>query len=498
MPATEGNLDSQVRRGIAWSSVNSMVLKLGTFAMGIVLARLLAPEQFGVFAVALTVQLVLMSFADLGMTADLVRSAVPEKIAPTIATFGFGSGALLTVTLILSAPSLAALMGSPEAGPVIAVMAVSLVLAGAGVVPYASLQRRFAQKQLFIIALADFAISAILTVLLVLSGLGVMALAVGRIGAQSVTLVLQFVFSGERVRPGFDKTVAPGVLAYGLPVAGANVLSWALLNLDNVVISRLAGPVALGYYFLAFNISNWPMSALGQVVRSISIPAFARVASGKADKSLAAMMGPVWAIALLAGLTLAVLSAPLIELVYGGRWLPAASILAWLGVFGALRTLFDLSASYLLARGAANSTLLVQVAWIAGLTPAVVLAMLTGGTTGVAFAHLLTGLLVVCPAYVFALRRAGADVRSVAAKIWPPAVAALPSAAVTLVVTQTVAAPAAAVLVGAVAGTCMYVLLLFRWFRRQLVDAAGFLREEAKNDPLHPADQVPTHSGGMP
>ena len=500
MGAPQSGLATQVRQALTWSTINSLVLKLGTFAIGIVLARLLAPEQFGVFAVALTVQLVLMSLADLGMTADLVRSPDPARIAPTVATLGLATGAMLATTLAFSAQGLADLLGSPDAGPVISVMAVSLFLAGAGVVPYAALQRRFAQQALFVISLADFVVSSVLTVLLVFAGFGVMSLAVGRLAAQVVTLILQFVLSGERVRPGFNKQIAPEVLAFGLPVAGANVLSWALLNADNVVISRLAGPVALGFYFLAFNISNWPMSALGQVVRSVSIPAFARVAKGRSDKSLSAMLGPVWAVSLLAGLMLAVLSSPLIKLVYGNQWMRAAEILAWLGIFGALRTLFDLSASYLLARGAAKATLVVQLAWIAGLLPAVIAGMLMAGTTAVAVAHVLTGVLVVCPAYAIALHRTGADVRSLAAKIWPPLAAAVPAAAASLGVVSLTTAPLPALLAGGISGAGIYVLLLARWFRRQVSAAAAALpREDTQTDSPRPADQpLGATPGGMP
>ncbi len=61
---------------------------MGGLVVGIVLARLLAPEQFGVYAVALTVQSILITVADLGLSADLIRSDEPERIAPTVATLG--------------------------------------------------------------------------------------------------------------------------------------------------------------------------------------------------------------------------------------------------------------------------------------------------------------------------------------------------------------------------------------------------------------------------
>ncbi|WP_231728457.1 lipopolysaccharide biosynthesis protein [Arthrobacter sp. EPSL27] len=479
MSSTQPGLGRQIGRGLAWSSVNSLVLRVGSLAVGIVLARLLAPEQFGVFAVALTVQAVLMTIADLGMSADLVRSADPGRKAPTVASLGLASGALLAITVAFSGQGIGELLGSPASGPVISVMAFSLLLAGAGVVPYAMLQRRFAQKQLFGIAVADFLIGTALTIVLILSGWGVMGLAVGRLVSQAVALVLQFVFSGERMRYGFDRSVAPEVLSFGLPVAGANMLSWVLLNVDNVAISRLAGPVALGFYFLAFNVSNWPMSALGQVVRSISMPAFARVARGSADRSFAVVLGPTWALSLLAGLMLATLARPVIDLVYGTVWLPAAAILAWLGIFGALRTLFDLSASYLLARGASTPTLLVQIVWIAGLIPAVLLGIHTGGTTGVAVAHLATAAAVVCPAYALALHRSGADLRAVAARMWPPLTAAVPATAAAVAALEWAQPSPAGILAGALAGTAVYALLLGRWFWRQIREFKDWMPEDS-------------------
>lgn len=470
-------LRQRIGHGLAWSSVNSLVLRLSSFAVGIALAWLLAPAEFGVFAVALTVQAVLISLADLGMSADLIRSEDPDRKAPTVATLAAVSGTVLTVTMAASAQGLADLLGSHEAGPVIAVMSLSLLLASLGVVPYAALQRQFAQKKLFGIACVEFVVGTSLTIALVLVGWGVMGLAVGRLASQVVSLILQFVLSGARPRFGFDGRVTPGVLGYGLPVAGANMVSWALLNVDTIAISRLSGPVALGFYFLAFNISNWPMSALGQVVRSISIPAFARLAQGRSDKSFAAVLGPVWAISLLAGLMLAVLAGPLVELVYGPKWSPASLILGWLGIFGALRTLFDLSASYLLARGAARATLSVQVVWIAGLIPAVLLGINLNGTAGVAAAHLATALLVVCPAYTLSLRRCGVDLRAVAAQLWPPIAAAIPAAAAAMITIDLLPTPLAQLLAGGAAGTCVYVALLAKWFNRQVRDTAGWVQD---------------------
>lgn len=469
-PLQDVTVSGGIRRGLAWSAVSSMVLRLGTFSVGIFLARMFTPEQFGLFAVVLTVQTVMMTLADFGLSSDLIRSANHRDKAPTVATMSLVISAALTALLAGSSDWLAGILGASEAGPVLAVMSLTLLIAGIGVVPYATLQRNFLQKQVFVIAVVDFVVGTVLLVVLVMGGWGIMALAVSRVVAQLVAVVLQFVLSGERPRYGFDRTLARGVWMFGLPVAGANLLSWALLGADKVLVSSLAGATILGFYFLAFNISNWPMSVLGQVVRSVSLPAFARVSTGARDRSLAIAFAPVWSGSVLIGLMLAMLAAPVIELVYGSRWLVAAPLLAVLACFGVLRTALDLATSYLLARGEPRRVLLLQVAWMITLIPLLVSGILWSGGLGAAAAHLVSSLVLLA-LYARSLFYVGADVTAVAAVFWPPLAAAVPAVAVTWLATQMGSEPIIELLAGGTVGTTVYVALLWRWFRRRLSEA---------------------------
>ena len=142
MAESHGSLGAKAAKGAVWSAASSIILRLGSLTVGIILARLLTPEQFGVYAVALTVQSILMTIADLGLSADLVRSKEPEKIAPTVATLGLVSSSLVTAVTFFGSPLLAELLGSPEAAPAIAVLAFTLLLAGVSLVPYSMMLRR--------------------------------------------------------------------------------------------------------------------------------------------------------------------------------------------------------------------------------------------------------------------------------------------------------------------------------------------------------------------
>ncbi|MFS0866259.1 oligosaccharide flippase family protein [Microbacterium sp. 179-B 1A2 NHS] len=466
-----GTLGATAARAALWSGLGGITLRLGSFVVGIVLARILAPEQFGVFAIALTVQAILMTVADLGLSADLIRSDDPMRIAPTVATLGLVSGGLLTLATLVWSGQIAELLGSSAAASAIAVLSVSLVLGGVTVVPFAMLQRRFQQRELFVVFAVDFVVSTAVTLSLVGLGFGVLALAIGRVSAQVVSTVLQFVFARVVPRFGVDRTVVRPVLAFGVPIAAANLLSWALLNADNVILARVLGATALGFYVLAFNISNWPMSALASVVRSISLPYFSRAES--TTDALAVVTALAWALALPAGGVLAVLSDPVISVVYGDKWLPAAPVLAALGVYGALRVVFDVFAGFLYARGLSRPVLWIQVVWLVAIVGAVLAGAQTLGIAGAGWAHAIVAVVVVLPAYLLVLRRAGLQIVPLLRETARPTIAAAAAILVAFGLRMLFAEPVAALLVAGGGALLTYAVLAGPWVYRRFRGARG-------------------------
>ena len=466
--SAEAGVAGEVRRGLVWSTVNSLVLRMGTLVVGIALARLLAPADFGVYAIALTVQSVLMTLADLGMSVDLVRAKDPERRAPTVATLSLLSGILLAGIMTVSAKPVAQLLGAPEAAPVIVVLCWTLVIGSAGVVPYAHLQRHFEQRKLFACSATDFVAGTSVTLVLIALGMGPMALAIGRVVAQSCATGLQFVLARMRPHFGFDRAIARSALGFGLPLAGANLLSWALLNIDNVAIARVAGTAALGLYVLAFNISSWPMSAIGQAIRGVSLAGFSRVSKQDRSTSLGTALSLTWAVALPVGVLLAALAQPLVDLLYGARWGESAAVLAALGLFGALRVALDLLATYLMSQGRSREVLWVQALWFLALIPAVVVATERYGIVGAGWAHLAVSAALILPAYAVALARVGISPRILLRSLAPPVGAAIPCWVIAHAVSAGIDVPVLALLLGGLAGLAVYTALMFRWVRQLL------------------------------
>jgi PST family polysaccharide transporter len=417
------DLASRVRRGLGWSLTNAATLRLGTFLSSILFARLLAPEAFGVYAVALTVQAILINVSELGLTTDLVKHGDLRRRGPTVTTLSTVSGLLMFGLMYLTAPAVSTFMGAPQATSVVRLMSVIVLLGGMGAVPLARLQRDFAQGRMFAADATNFVVSTVVTVVLALAGLGVVALVIGRVAAQLSSTTLLFLLARQRLRFGWNRSVGVQALSFGGPLAAANLLSWVLLTVDNAIVGHWSGAVALGFYVLAFNVSSWPMSVIGMATRSVALPGFVRAQDGSigAAELLSKAVLPTSVVALPVGALLAVLAAPLIEVLYGERWLAAASALTGLAVFGALRVVLDLFVSFLIAHGGTRAVLYIQVLWLGCLTPCMYLAVTSAGLAGAGWVHLVVAVVVTLPAYLVALGRHGVGTWQVLAGVLPGA-----------------------------------------------------------------------------
>ncbi|MBD8870486.1 oligosaccharide flippase family protein [Nocardioides donggukensis] len=460
---------SRVSRGLGWSLVGSLVLRIGNFAVSIVVARLVVPEEFGIFAVALTVWTILGMLAEFGLGTDLIRSRDPERRAPTVATLAAAASAGLAITMALGADSLAQLFESPGSAPAIRLMAVALGLFGLTVVPSAFLTRAYRQRALFLINLTGLVVSTTVVVVVALDGSGALALAWGQISNYLVLVVGLHVVARRRPRFGFRPEVARESVAFCLPLAVANLLSWLLLSVDNLIVARELGTHQLGLYVLAFNVSSWPMAAIGQAIRVVALPAFSSQESPvERNRALLRCSAPLFAVAALMGMVLATQATSVVALLYGDRWLGAATALAGLAVFGAVRVLLDLVATFLIAVGTTRAVLGVQVVWLVAMVPAMWLGVRWFGLAGAAWTHLVVALGVALPAYAVCLRRVGVDAGAFVRAWTLPLLAAIPATGACLWVATWDLAPLPGLLVGGTTAVVLYALPLAPWWRGRI------------------------------
>jgi len=470
-PAT---LSARVRTGVMWSALNNLTLRVGTLVVGICLARLLDPQAFGVFAIALTVQTALMTLSELGLAADLIRHGDIDRRGPTIATLSLVSSGLLTGAVLLAAPAFAAFFDTPEAASVIRVMGLTLILAGIGVVPFSRLQRDLRQRELFQIEVVAFVLSTGLSIGLAVGGWGAMSIAIARLVSQTAVVVLEFAMTRTRPQLGWDRAIAWSGLRFGLPLSLAGLLSLGLLNVDNVAVGRLGGATLLGLYAIAFNLSSWPSSIVGTAIRAVAMPAFAENAANRDhDNSgaLARACGLTWGVAVPMSIGLGVLAHPVVTILYGERWAAAATALVWLAPLGALRILMDVWVAYLTAHGRSIMLLSCQAAWFVALVPTMWWAVHHRGLAGAGLAHVAVAVLVALPAFLLALHGTGVQCGRVLRALWVPAAAAVPMTGVGLVATAVLDDPWLQLFGAGLAMSAVYLLTAGPSLRRLLAEA---------------------------
>jgi PST family polysaccharide transporter len=457
-------LERKVTSAIRWSAVNSLVQRLSQVGVGILLARLIAPDQFGVFAVALVVLNIVMSVSEMGVSVALVRTEKPvSELAPTVTTLSIASGGVLAGLCVLGAPWFASAMDTPQATGVIQLMSLSLVIAGASAVPGALLQREFRQDHKFVADTSAFVVGTAIVVVLALLGFGAWSLAWSRIATNLVAAVVMFAYTPRRYRPGFDVVQARGLLAFGLPLAGSSLLVFGVMNVDYIIVGSVLGTVPLGFYLLAFNLANWPVGAFSQPVRSVSLAAFSQVRDDPElfARTFARALRLLALVTVPACVLLAALADPLVRTVYGERWAPAAQALALLVLLGALRVALELGYDYLASAGRSRAILVIHLLWLGVLVPLLALGAHFGGIRGVAAAQSVVVLLVVVPAYLVTFRPYGLRARVLGAAVARPVLGGVVMVAVALAVQWVIQDALWRLLVGGALASLAYAAVVF-------------------------------------
>jgi PST family polysaccharide transporter len=455
-------LSADVRRGALWNIGSTILLRLASIFTTAIIARILNPRDFGVFAVALTAYGIVSAVGELGVAACLVRADLDlDSLAPTMATVSLTTSAVLAFAMAAFARPIAAALGSAAAAGPVRVMSLAVLLVGVFAVPGAQLVRDFKQDKLFIANVVGFVPSTVLVLLLAKSGQGAMAFAWSRVVGQAFT-GLVFILSVPKIyRPGFTRGALSFLVKFGLPLAGANFVNYILLNVDYALVGHLMGAVALGIYVLAFNVASWPSTLLSSMINNVSMPAFSRVQHdadllrntiASALRSLSLVVMPMCALIM-------ALAAPLVLTLYGVKWAASAEVLSVLALYSAVSVICLLFANILAGLGRTTFLLVVQLVWLGALVPAMVLGVHQDGIVGAAYAHIAVIGPVVLPSYLLVLRRVtGVRFSALVKAVLPAFLAASGAALAARACASLLSLPLAQLVAGLAVGGLVYLI----------------------------------------
>jgi O-antigen/teichoic acid export membrane protein len=341
-------------RGVAWNTTSKVSTRLAQFAVTVVLARLLAPADFGLYGMASMATMFIVMFAEFGFAHAIVQK--PELTDADVATtmsLSVLSGAALTAVCFLGAGSIAALFREPVLTRPLQAASLGILVMSFGITPRALLMRRLDFRS---VAVADFAGSAVYAataVGLALAHVGVWSLILATLALSVCDTVVVTVRAKARPRFMLDRDSIRALLPFGSKVFGSNILDFLRGNMDYLVVGRALGPVALGVYTIAFKLADFPRTRLASIVGEVAFPAMSAVQAEREEVRRtyrrAVAMGSLIAFPVLLGLTM--LAPEFVNAVYGPKWLGAVPVLRVLLPMGLLLCVAQPGISVLLAIG---------------------------------------------------------------------------------------------------------------------------------------------------
>ncbi len=326
-------------RQAAWNYFVFVLSKSSTLLMTVVVARMLEPSEFGLFALTLLVVNLFDYVKDLGVAAALVQNRRDWRvIAPTGLTLSVAFGLCASGALVATASFIARALGHHELTGFIRVLAIGLAVSALSTIPAAWLRRSMNFSARLWPEASGALTKTVLTIGLAATGHGVWSLVYGQLAATVVMTVLYWWVGRSFPRPAFNGGVARELIRFGIPVTAVTLLAYAIYNVDYLAVGTRLGTTDLGLYTLAYRIPELVVLNLCVVVSEVLFSALSSLQEDRESLTrhyldalvvVAALTAPI-------GIMLAATAPALVDTLYGADYASSAPILSVLALYTVL------------------------------------------------------------------------------------------------------------------------------------------------------------------
>lgn len=419
------------KRAIAWAGV-SQAGRIGLQVITlIVLSRLLPAKDFGAFALAATVTSLVLILRDMGTAAAVIqRVSVDDELLSTVFWFNLLLGGGLGVVVAMTAPLVAMAFAEPSVSGLLIALAVGYPIASSAAVHQALLERQQNFRALAVIEVGAALTGLAAAVLAALFEMGAYSMVVNQLTITLINAGGLWFASCWRPRWRWSKDHFRSIVGYSGNLFGSQLLNYLSRNADSMLIGRLLGAQALGWYSMAYKLMLFPLYNLALVVARATFPRLSQIQTDRA-KVADGYLRSVRAISLLtfplmSGLF--VLRESFVTFTLGEGWMPVADILAWLCPVGLLQSITTTMGMIYMVTGKTST----MFRWSAFSTFATLIGVLVGisdGYVGVARNYAIVNSILFIPTCYFALAQIEVRVIRLMRALFPQFLLALTMAA---------------------------------------------------------------------
>ena len=327
------SLKSKAAKGMAWSAFGIFSTQSISFVIGIILARLLMPADYGLIGMLAIFFAVSQLFIESGFSSALIQKIDrTETDYSTIFYFNLLVSTALYLILFFTAPLIAEFYNAPELTLLTRVLSLNILISALAIVQQARLKILLDFKTPALITLISVAISGSLGVVLAYSGYGVWALVVQSLCATAIRTLLFFFFNKWIPRLVFSISSLKQLFGYSSKLLAAGLVATIVNNLYSILIGKIFSSKDLGYYTRAKQFPELLSGTITSILQGVTFPILASLQNER-DR-MVTVYGRLMRITVffvIPTLTLfALLTEPFIRLFLTEKWMPVVPLIQWL------------------------------------------------------------------------------------------------------------------------------------------------------------------------
>ena len=389
---TSAEIGRHMAKGAAWAILMRLAVRgLGVIST-LILARLLVPEDYGMIAMATVLLCAVEGITAFGFDAVLVQdqAAGPDKY-DTAWTMGVIRGVVLGLAFALAAPLLAEFYNEARLVPLIYLLALGTFIEGFESVGIVDFRKQLRFDRDFILQLVPRLISFVATLALAFALHNFWALAYGILIGRTSRVVTGFVM--HPYRPCFTLARWREIFRFSKWLMINSALRFVDNSGDTLVLGRYVPPAVLGFYTIAYEISNLALTELVAPIQRALLPGYSRIANDYATLRTTYMttFSITIMLALPIAVGIAVTASSSIPILLGEKWLPSIPLVQILSMSGALRLAVANSGAAYLAIGRPAYTTLLYAGTAVVSVPLLIYGTRQAGPIGAALAMTAAG-----------------------------------------------------------------------------------------------------------
>jgi O-antigen/teichoic acid export membrane protein len=392
----------------SWTTFGTVLVTGLMFGRSVVVARLLSPDDFGLFGLASIVTSTLAVLTNLSLTASLIPRRLEagdtgRRVMDTAWTAELGRQIVTSFLLAAVAYPCALYFRDMRVLPVLLAVSVTPALLGLTNVGLTLARKNVDFRTVTLHRIWSEVAGTAVVLLVAYYTRNVWALVISQIAGAAIASALSYAFHPYRPRLAWDWKAIEGGMGFGKSMFAVGVLTLVTTQFDNFVVGRMAPAAILGAYLLAYRLANLPVDIVTDVCGSVLFPAFAASDGGSVRLLRVSILGST---ALLCGvlLTMRLLAPELIRAIYGHKWDAAIPLMAALAFQGLFRGIARTVSPFLMGRNRADLDAKAKFVEAAIFVPLTVLLVTRVGAIGAAWAGVASYAVAAILRIVFIVR----------------------------------------------------------------------------------------------